>query len=447
MSVPLDRLYNFLQGLCNRDIIIYRWTPHGSRKLGDLSTLSLLEVLNKTNVLVTTPPMICHDQEPLNFDYWTQDDFVTYSMDKFFESESVAKQFAHWHLRSALQFSHKAHVFKDTLLCHSELNSKELDKYTQNNFVGVYYWAHALIARDWYRYAQLDQTLKQKNVQSDFLIYNRAWSGTREYRLKFAELLIKSNLHHHCQMGFNDTDGIHYSNHKFNNPAMQVCGTDLDKYFNKNNSLPTASADYCTQDYQQTAIEVVLETLFDDDRLHLTEKSLRPIACGQPFILAATAGSLAYLRSYGFKTFSSVFDESYDTIADPVERLGAIVNLMNNIKNSSNRLEMYQQLQAIADFNQQRFFSSDFHQQVTDEFKQNFSNGFTKVLKSCTPKYMEQYLDAVRSTKDYDRIATKEHVEKNFDALKKYVYDFIDRTTSESNIHSNLPVEESVRNQ
>jgi hypothetical protein len=397
-------------------------------------------------MLLTIPPMICHDQEPLNYNYWTQDNFVCHSMDNFSESESVAKQFAHWHLRSALQFRHKAHVFKNTLLCHSELNSKELDKYTQNNFTGVYYWAHALIARDWFRFAQLDQDLKQKNIQSDFLIYNRAWSGTREYRLKFAELLIKSNLHHHCRMGFNDIDGIHYSDHKFSNPAMQVCGTDLAGHFDKNNSLPTASADYCTRDYQQTAIEVVLETLFDDSRLHLTEKSLRPIACGQPFILAATAGSLAYLRSYGFKTFDSVFDESYDTISDPVERLGAIVNLMNNIKNSPNPLEMYQQLQAIADFNQQRFFSSEFHQQVVDEFKQNFSSGFNEVLKSCTPKYMEQYLDAIRSCRDYNLVAPEEHV-ANLNVLEKYVYDFIDQTMNELGNHSNLPVAECVHNQ
>ena len=154
MSVHLDRLYNFLQRLCNRDIIIYRWTPHGSRNLGDLHPLGT-QFLSQIEILVTIPPMICHDQEPLNFDYWTQDNFVCHSMDKFFESESVATQFAHWHLRSALENRHKAHVFKNTLLCHSELNSKELDKYTQNNFTGVYYWAHALIARDWYRYAQL----------------------------------------------------------------------------------------------------------------------------------------------------------------------------------------------------------------------------------------------------------------------------------------------------
>jgi hypothetical protein len=48
----------------------------------------------------------------------------------------------------------------------------------------------------------------------------------------------------------------------------------------------------------------------------LTEKALRPIACGQPFILAATPGSLQYLRSYGFKTFSGYIDETYDTIQE-----------------------------------------------------------------------------------------------------------------------------------
>jgi hypothetical protein len=107
---------------------------------------------------------------------------------------------------------------------------------------------------------------------------------------------------------------------------------------------------------------------------------------------------------------------------------------------------MYRQLQAIADFNQRRFFSAEFHQQVVDEFKQNFSSGFNEVLKSCTPKYMKQYLDAIRSCRDYNLVAPKEHVE-NINALEKYVYDFIDRTTSELNIRSNLPVEECFRSQ
>jgi hypothetical protein len=85
------------------------------------------------------------------------------------------------------------------------------------------------------------------------------------------------------------------------------------------------------EDYEATDIEVVLETLFDDSRLHLTEKSLRPIAVAQPFILAGTHGSLEYLRSYGFKTFGDVWDESYDLVEDPAERLIQIAELMKYI--------------------------------------------------------------------------------------------------------------------
>ena len=93
----------------------------------------------------------------------------------------------------------------------------------------------------------------------------------------------------------------------------------------------------------------MLETLFDDDRLQLTEKSLRPIACGQPFILAATHGSLQYLQNYGFKTFNDVFDESYDQIEDPVKRLKAIVALMVQISQWTDDVRSYKinQLQQI----------------------------------------------------------------------------------------------------
>ena len=39
MSVPLDRLYNFLHDVVDHDITIYRFWPHGSKKLEDLVSL------------------------------------------------------------------------------------------------------------------------------------------------------------------------------------------------------------------------------------------------------------------------------------------------------------------------------------------------------------------------------------------------------------------------
>jgi predicted XRE-type DNA-binding protein len=113
----------------------------------------------------------------------------------------------------------------------------------------------------------------------------------------------------------------------------------------------------------------------------LTEKSLRPIAVGQPFILAGTQGSLEYLRSYGFKTFGDVWDESYDLVEDPAERLIQIAELMKYISTwlPHQRERNMAQAQAIADYNRQHFFSQEFFNQVTDELKTNLTSAFDQL--------------------------------------------------------------------
>jgi hypothetical protein len=151
----------------------------------------------------------------------------------------------------------------------------------------------------------------------------------------------------------------------------------LENYFDLNTFDATASADYTNTDYKSTNIEVVLETLFDDQRWHLTEKILRPIACGQPFIIAATPGSLEYLRSYGFHTFSPLIDETYDTIQDPVARLKAITAEMRRITDLavSQKQSLFAQLRTIAQHNRQWFFSSEFHHSIIRELQYNLKQG------------------------------------------------------------------------
>jgi len=433
-----------LQGLCNQDIIIYRWLPHGSKKLDDLHRLSFYDIVKRPDIAIVRPPMICHDQEPLNVEYWSENDFVDYTT-KGYESLSVARQFANWHLRTALSL-HKMHVFTKTMLCHSELNSVELKKYQQKNFVGVYYWSHALIARDWFRFAKIDPELLKKNICQDFLIYNRAWSGTREYRLKFAELVVDHQLESHCRMGFNAIDEIDYCNHVFKNPKFQIENYNLAQHFFLNTVSANASADYCNKDYQETAIEIVLETLFDDTRWHLTEKTLRPIACGHPFILLAAPHSLEYLRRYGFKTFDSVIDESYDTIQDPLQRMHAVIALMQQIQHCNNKSLIYQQLLKIAKFNQRRFFSDDFQQQVIDEFQQNFESAYQQVMQSCSPIYFETYLNAIIKSGDYNKLTTEQE-RQNSGPARQVVYDFIQQTQNEIKMVSNPPVEDFPHSQ
>ena len=121
--------------------------------------------------------------------------------------------------------------------------------------------------------------------------------------------------------------------------------------------------------------------MFDDLRLHLTEKTLRPIAMGQPFILAGTYGSLKYLHSYGFKTFSDCWDESYDMMSDSIERMNKIIEVMSDIVSMSynKREEMLVKAQAIADYNKKRFFSEEFQKLVETELVNNLNQAFTEL--------------------------------------------------------------------
>ena len=410
MSIPLERLYHYISSL-NTNIIIYRWAPHGSKKLEDLSFDDTVIWPSDTLEKFTTPRMICHDQEPLNYNYYSKEDFLnnlesrhnkinqnfgTWSKANWWQSELFIDTLVDAHLRSALDYPTMFHDY--VMLCHSEKNSKELELYEANGFVGVYYWSHAVIARDWYRYAEHDLQLGVdfNKIAHDFLIYNRAWSGTREYRLKFVEEVITNNLQEKCLLKFNQTDeGNHYTNHKFKNPTLQITSTDIEKFLPENTATSGASADYVNKDYQTCAIEVVLETLFDDSRSHLTEKTLRPIACGRPFMLAATPGSLKYLQSYGFKTFGEYINESYDDIVDPVERIQAIVSEMNRISSldTSIKQNLWVELYKIAEFNKQRFFSDQFQQDVVDELLSNINIALVKCNQHMSGRFWKMATD------------------------------------------------------
>lgn len=338
--------------------------------------------------------MVCHDQEPLFFDQWEPAKLQPLFLRP--EHKSGPRDIPNAPYSVLMNVIAGEFFLHDrVLLLHSEQRSQELDQFEANGAVGCYWWSHAVIARDWYRYAELDPKLQvEKQPKKDFLIYNRAWAGTREYRLKFAKMLIDHDLHSHCQMGFAATDaGVDYRNHLYHNTAFGIDRDDLEQYFVANHAPSESSADYVSQDYVSTGIEVVLETLFDDSRWHLTEKSLRPIACGQPFILAATPGSLEYLRSYGFQTFAGIIDESYDQESDPVKRLEKIIKLMQDIAAlpTHEKYSLWTHLQVRADHNRRRFFSQEFHDQVVGEFQKNLSTAVKTMQQHVTAAQWRSY--------------------------------------------------------
>jgi len=386
MNIPLDNLYHWIQGLAQHPVILYVFRPHGSKDIFDLKMFNPVHNAENLKELMI-PNIVCHDQEPLDYasHVWDNDlERISAWYSTTGPGQGLGRQDPGTGLKMLLFYIKdpalsrgltylgvNQWVFDWSILLHSEINSDDVEKFSHKKFLPVYYWCHAVLARDWYRFAQHDVRLHQKNIKKTFLVYCRDWTPIREYRLKFLDLLLDANLLDDCEISTQHTNsqGVHLKDYQIQDPRFVVDTARL-LSIPDNNAPATASADYDTEDFVSTAISVVLETVVDS-KIHLTEKILRAIACGHGFVLVAGPESLAYLRRYGFRTFGTVFDESYDTEKDTVKRLEKVIATMQQIKNIS--AADWQEINEIAAHNRSRFFSEDFVNQVHDELKSNLA--------------------------------------------------------------------------
>ena len=404
MTIPIDELYNYIHSLVkeiDENTLIYYFYPHGSKKIKDLQVLLnynesmpqiYLPTVNENVSSWGEKLLFCYDQEPLNFDLYTDISAPLTQLSEYLYGTNVnniyrySKIYQQYLLKKNFAVN-PAHVpdtiYDKKLLLHSEKNSEDLRKYEDNGFLGIYYWSHAFIALDWYRFAKHDKSLeftKKINFKKDFNVYARSWTGSREYRLKFLEILSKTSIDKKSNIFFNHDDND-YSRYKFENSQWQVDTKNIDNliYHTNENISSSASATYNTQDYGNSAIDIVLETVFDKNKIQLTEKILRPIACGKPFIIVSEKESLAYLKSYGFKTFSDLIDERYDSISDPKKRLCAVVNTMKKISNlpENEKTKLFLEMHKIAKENKNWFFSQKFFNIINNELIDNLKKGLS----------------------------------------------------------------------
>jgi len=74
--------------------------------------------------------------------------------------------------------------------------------------------------------------------------------------------------------------------------------------------------------YNHSYLDLITETytVDEEDNLFITEKTYRPIASGNIFLVAGQPGILQHLKSQGIQTFDDIFDESYDNVSHFYER-------------------------------------------------------------------------------------------------------------------------------
>jgi hypothetical protein len=89
----------------------------------------------------------------------------------------------------------------------------------------------------------------------------------------------------------------------------------------------------------------------------------------QPFIVVGPYKTLEKLREFGYKTFNEFWDESYDNIEDPNERMLKIVELCRFINNWSDqeKKKFFYKSMIITNHN---------HKLITEIYPNNMRNNF-----------------------------------------------------------------------
>ena len=227
----------------------------------------------------------------------------------------------------------------------SEKDSEEVDKVsTFLDAPSFYYFFHGWAALDWYRgydRTYLIQPLEERLIGRTFISPNRIIGGDRLHRVAMLYHFEKNGLFHNhvsapkvCPV--EGTDIVDISRRL----AHQY--PDIMHVLKESKNIPKTFKNEDTQEmhscwlslFRQTFNSLlyhVTETAYFGSKLHLTEKTFKPMAMGMPFVLTSTAGSLEYLRSYGFKTFGHLWDESYDQETDDYKRLDMIAELLTDL--------------------------------------------------------------------------------------------------------------------
>ena len=259
----------------------------------------------------------------------------------------------------------------------SEWSSEFAEKVcAQYDWRHYYYFYHGWAALDWYR--GYDRTWlmprpDQRKITRSFIAPNRIVGGKRDHRI----LLLYHMIRNRPQRAWISCPAVcPYENQ----PIADLAARFHDRYPDARDVFGQANLPWDFPGEQghpmhscwlslfdlcaETLAYVVTETVYFGRRNHITEKTFKPICQRMPFVLASSAGSLGYLRRYGFQTFGSVWDESYDQETDDLRRLEKIATLLQDLDSQSPRelQRIYQATLPAVEHNYRHFYGGAFEQ-------------------------------------------------------------------------------------
>jgi len=181
------------------------------------------------------------------------------------------------------------------------------------------------------------------NKKYDFLYLNKQ---SRPHRRKLFDALQKESLLDNSLISFLDDPHKIKLNSSYELPCVDAgnyprYGSDQDIY---------------EPQFNDCAFNLVSETNNNNNDVFITEKLWKPIIAQQIFVVHGNLGYLKKLREIGFRTFDSVFDESYDQEPDSDKRIEKIVSLCRHLC-TVDKSQIYRETVAIRQHNYNLFFN------------------------------------------------------------------------------------------
>lgn len=182
-----------------------------------------------------------------------------------------------------------------------------------------------------------DEFIQNKKFEKHFLSLNRR---PKDFRTQLVRFLVDSELDKKSFYSFG-VDGDSKTH-----PLYKVLDTTLETISPSNDNFNFTGLEDKSFCHIITEAEIENVTSIRDDLdselilnknlySHISEKTTRAISAGMPFIIISSAHSLNILKSYGFKTFSKWWDESYDDELDWDCRFKKIKNILLEISSKS----------------------------------------------------------------------------------------------------------------
>ena len=204
---------------------------------------------------------------------------------------------------------------------------------------------------------------------------HKTWRAEFCARYWHHQLHLSSFFSYHHVSFEPDQSPLRNQNHKLTQEFLQHCPFEADDLTDQQrNFYGTRVDEFFAQSYWNCVLETHINFENNIPGVFISEKTWKPIANAQPFVVLGCYQTLRHLQNQGYQTFGAWIDEEYDNILDPTERFETLWQTVRYIHNLNNQQlwDLHVAMKDTVVHNQQLYWQSkqgklvDLFEQITN---------------------------------------------------------------------------------